>query len=129
MTTFKTVDQIDAAMLLLPASPVTGEDIEARATLMKRRCELDQAERAPAPRKEPPTGFTIVVPPNMGLSDIIDTASGRTYKARILDGKLVVDATPQIFKMLLAGAHGKDWEQANQGSYIWDRLNPGSFVN
>jgi hypothetical protein len=100
-------------------------ELEERAALMGRRITLDQIARAPAPRAEPLTGFSVVVPPNMGLSDIVD-GNGRQYKVRVDDdGRVVVDITPGVFKILLMGSSGLDWERANADTDVWRRMDPG----
>jgi hypothetical protein len=115
-----TVAQLDAE-LSKPCS------LERRAELMWRRGELDNAARAAPPRAEPPTGFTINIPAGLGITDIVDQ-SGRKFQARAVGDRRVIDVMPSVFLILLTGPHGEDWRRANEGSNIWDRMQPGIHV-
>jgi len=112
-----TVADLDAA-LLRPCS------LERRAELMTRRITLDQAQRAVPPRAEPLTGFTIRVPTHLPISDIVDQ-SGRRFQTRMVGDRVVIDVTPAVFQILLAGPDGKHWSDANQDSNVWERMQPG----
>jgi hypothetical protein len=118
---FQSVADLDAA-LLRPCS------MELRAELMARRITLDQAARAAPPRAEPPTGFTIHIPPNLGISDIVDQ-SGRRFQTRMVGDRRVIDITPAVFRSLLAGPHGEDWRVANEGTDAFERMTPGLHIN
>jgi hypothetical protein len=111
-----TLQELDAALALLPASPKTQEDLEARATLMARRIELDQAARAAAvnSRPKPRGGLVVNVPVNVGATHLYGKG-GRVCQSRMTeDGRVVMDLFPDEFKSLLASKkHGHDWHNAN----------------
>jgi hypothetical protein len=124
----ETVETLDEKIASLPRSPVTPEDITARATLMAKRIELDQARRASPPRVEQPTGLVLNIPENVSCYEI--QHQGRTFRARALpDGRRVIDVTPSLFHALVASAHGQDWANANQGSDVWQKIQPGSYAS
>jgi hypothetical protein len=51
--------------------------------------------------------------PEGGPSHIYDR-TGRVYQSRLVDGRLVVDLLPAVFKTLIANRqNGLDWERAN----------------
>jgi hypothetical protein len=120
---YDSVAQLDAELL----NPSLG--LDRRAELMAARITLDQAQRATPPRVEPPAGFTVNIPDNLGISDIIDQA-GRKFQARSsIDGRRVIDIMPSTFRALLQGPHGLDWSNANQGGDVWQKMQPGIHVN
>jgi hypothetical protein len=101
-------------------------DIDRRAELMARRITLDQAARAAPPRPAANTGFTVVVPESLGLTDIVDEA-GRRFQTRFVDGRRVIDMMPSTFRALLQGPHGKLWSDI-QDSDTWKKMQPGIHV-
>jgi hypothetical protein len=118
---YDSVAQLDAELL----NPALG--LETRAALMARRITLDQLARAPAPRVEAPTGFRVIIPNNLPISDIIDGA-GRKYQAIAVGDRREIDITPAVFRTLLAGPNGLDWERA-QDSDVFERMQPGLHRN
>ena len=46
--------------------------------------------------------------------------------AKIQEGRLVIDMPPTVFRALLQSAHGKSWEDANQGNEAWEFMRPGA---
>jgi hypothetical protein len=111
-----TLQKLDEALARLPASPVTGEDIEARAALMARRIEVDQSTRAAAAnsRPQPRGGLVVNVPVNVGTTHLYGRG-GRVACSRVAeDGRVVMDLFPDEFKRVLADRkHGHDWHNAN----------------
>jgi hypothetical protein len=111
-----TVQKLDEALARLPASPVTGEDIEARAALMARRIELDQSARAAAAnsRPQPRGGLVVNVPVNVGTTHLYGRG-GRVACSRVAeDGRVVIDLFQDEFKRLLGDRmYGQAWHDAN----------------
>lgn len=109
-----TIAEIDAALMRLPASPVTGEDIDAMAALMWRRAKLESEARAAAARPKELTGNLLVVVPDDNISQI-QTIHGRLINVEIVDGKRVVRLFPAEFRNLLTGGRNSlDWQRANE---------------
>jgi hypothetical protein len=116
------LDTIDARLAELPATPVTDSDLDERARLMIRRCELAQAARAAPPKAAPAGTVTVFLPDSSGATHMYDIA-GREFRAHDLDGRRVIDIPPAMFRHLLTGSHGQDWERANQDNRaLWDRV-------
>jgi hypothetical protein len=110
-----TLQEIDAALAQLPASPKTDADLDARATLMTRRIELDQSIRRAAANSRPqPQGDLVVnVPAGAGISHLYGR-NGRVVRSRLTeDGRLVLDLSMQEFKHLLMSRQGFEWERSN----------------
>jgi hypothetical protein len=111
-----TLDELDAALAKIPATPKTDADLDARAALMAKRCELFQAEKATAANSQPkPRGNLVVnVPAGAGLTHMYGI-EGRTIQARVADdGRVVIDLFPQEFKSLLADRkYGDLFRKAN----------------
>jgi hypothetical protein len=119
---YNTVAQLDAELL----NP--SHSLEERARLMGLRVTLDQVARAAPPRVEPATGFTVRIPAGLGITDIVDQ-NGRKFQARAVGDQRVIDITPAVFRSLLAGPHGEDWRRTNEGTDVWERMNPGLHIN
>ena len=64
-----TIDEIDAELMRLPASPVSDEDIEARAKLMWKRFELVNARNKPVP-PQPCNDIVAYPPPGLGITTL-----------------------------------------------------------
>ena len=101
----QTLQELDEALAQLPASPKTDADLDARATLMARRIELANADRAvreAASRRQPPRGnLAVRVPNNLNISHF-HSLNGRVVVARVAeDGHVVLDLHPSEFKNLL----------------------------
>ncbi len=116
MTT-QTLEQLDAALARLPATPVNDEDLAARATLMAARITLDQAAKAMAEadsRPKPKGNLAIFVPAAVGTSTYYSDR-GRVAHARVADdGRFVLDLYPAEFRSLLMGLDdGLHWQTAN----------------
>lgn len=124
------LDTIDARLAELPATPVTDSDLDERARLMIRRCELAQAARAAPPKAAPAGTVTVFLPDSSGATHMYDIA-GREFRAHDLDGRRVIDIPPVMFRSLLAGPHGQDWDLANrENRALWDRMTrSGSYAD
>jgi hypothetical protein len=122
------LDTLDARLAELPATPITDSDLEERATLMRRRIEIDQAAKATAQanRYPQPRGSLVVyVPPEAGTSHYYSnqnatnrtagSAWGRVVQSRVAeDGRVVLDLFPQEFKDLLGDKKfGQLWHDYN----------------
>jgi hypothetical protein len=108
------------------AMPLT---LEWRAVLTRRQIELDQIAKVP-PRK-PPTypGLTVFIPPVLeSMTHFIDDR-GNSHETRIVDGKRVLDMSVAAFMAFLGGPHGLDWSRANEGTGVFERMNPGLHAN
>jgi hypothetical protein len=111
-----TIESLDAALAKIPTQPTNDADFDARANLMARRCELDQAARAAASRSQPrPRGnLEVNVPPSIGCTQFI-SERGRECVARVADdGRIVLDLFAGEFKSLLAGNAGLTWQKYNE---------------
>jgi hypothetical protein len=115
-----TLEEIDAELVRLPTTPTNDADFNARAALMARRCELDQAARAAANRQPKPRGnLQVFVPPTLGISHFI-SERGREAQARMTEeGRLVLDLFVGEFKGLLSGQNGH--------SLLWQECNPDAM--
>jgi hypothetical protein len=79
-----TLEEIDAELLRLPASPVTDEDIKARAALTWQRFELLNARSKPMPQ---PCNDIVAYPP-VGLGvNVLQTADGPIF-AEVIHGRI-----------------------------------------
>ena len=112
-----TLEELDAQLAQLPASPKTDEDLVARAKLMARRIELDNAARSvrdAAAGGQPARGNLVVnVPGEIGLSHFYGN-KGRVVCARMIEGVLVLDLFLNEFRTLLSDRrHGLAWQKAN----------------
>jgi hypothetical protein len=111
-----TLEDLDAELARLPATPKTDEDLDARAALMKRRIELDQAQRATAEaasRPKPKGNLAIFVPAAVGTSTYYSDR-GRVAHARVAEcGRFVLDLYPVEFRSLLMGRDGLHWHNSN----------------
>jgi hypothetical protein len=116
-----TLQDIDAALLRLPATPKTDEDLEARHRLMVRRIELDQAQRAKAAADRLPKqrgNLVVFVPDGFGISHY-HGAGGRVVQSRVEGDCVVLDLFPAEFRTLLADrSHGLAWLKANEESVV-----------
>ena len=111
-----TLQEIEAALAQLPASPKTDADLDARATLMARRIELDQSIRRAAAnsRPQPRGGLIVNVPPGVGTSHYYSNRA-RVAQSRVTeDGRVVLDLFPQEFRTLLSDRRfGQLWHDEN----------------
>jgi len=111
-----TLEDIDRELARLPATPKTDADLDARAALMARRIQIDQAAKVAADansRPKPRGNLTVNVPPSMGVSNYY-SAQGRSAQSRTTDdGRLVIDLFAGEFKSLLMGRDGLEWQNAN----------------
>jgi hypothetical protein len=116
MTTTLELEKLDQELARLPASPVTDEDLQARATLMAKRIELDQSIRRAAAAKSRPQqqgNLVVNVPPGVGISHFYGR-SGRVVSARATENGLVLDLFVDEFKtLLMSRVNGLDWNNAN----------------
>lgn len=107
-----TIEEIDLALARLPASPEAPEDVDARATLMWKRCALESAERkAAADRDAAERNARWGLPPVdvPGEVNCVVTNNGRTVYAEVVDGRRVMRLTSAEVRAL--GPH-------------WINLNP-----
>jgi hypothetical protein len=110
-----TLQELDAALALIPATPKTDADLDARATLTARRIELDQAEKATAAAARLPKlkgNLVVTIPAKLGISHFSSNV-GRVVQARIEGGRPVLDLFAPEFAALRMGPQGLLWEQAN----------------
>jgi len=113
MITSITIDALETQLAELRAAEAA--DADARAAIITRRIEAEQAARAAsfeASRPKQRGNLTIHVPAHIGLSHFYGNG-GRVCVVRELDGRTVIDLFPAEFRSLLAGQHGNDWRLAN----------------
>jgi hypothetical protein len=111
------VQNIDAALARLPATPKTDKDLDARAALMARRIELDQAARitsAASSQRQQRGNLVVNVPAAVGTTHHY-SGRGRVSQSRVTeDGRVVLDLFPEEFRTLLADRRfGHDWHNSN----------------
>jgi hypothetical protein len=113
-----TLAELDTELARLPATPITDEDLDARARLTGRRIELiiaakDVAEAIARPK--PRGSLVVYVPENVGISHYYSNTGNRVALSRVTDdGRVVIDLFPAEFKSLLADRqYGLSWESAN----------------
>jgi hypothetical protein len=99
----------------LPASPVTPEDVEARATLTIKKFELEAAEREAAhcrdvAQRKLAWGFPLAKVP--GSISHITFDGGRTIAVDEVDGQRVARITPGELRLL------------SVANPAWTTLNP-----
>jgi hypothetical protein len=115
-TNMTTLQDLDAALARLPATPVTDQDLDARAALMARRIELSQAAKATAEanRQPKPRGNLVIsVPAGVGTSHYYSDR-GRVAQSRVTEaGAVVLDLFVGEFKALLSSRDGLLWQNAN----------------
>jgi hypothetical protein len=110
-----TLEEIDAELMRLPASPTTPEDTEARAAMMQRRFDVEAgalraaAERAAAEKKKA-WGLPLVNVP--GDLSCVMLPNGRTVFADFVDGRRVMQLLPGDLLLL------------SVGNQAWLDLNP-----
>jgi hypothetical protein len=120
-----TLEAIDAALAVLP-EPITYEEFEHRTKLVVRRAELDQAARAAPRTVEAYPGLTAIIPERLSsVSQFVDQL-GRIQEVCVVDGVRVVDVSPYLFRLFLAGPCGLDWERANEDNL--QRLQSGVYA-
>jgi len=119
---YDSVAQLDAELL----NP--SLDIDRRAELMAARITIDQRTRSAPPRVEAPTGFRVSIPANLAITDVVGP-DGRRYQAIAVGDQRYIDVTPGVFRILLMGPDGLDWSRANEGTDVWERMNPGFHAN
>jgi hypothetical protein len=111
-----TLEKLDEALALLPATPTTDSDLDRRAALMAQRITLDQATRAAAAnsRPQPRGGLIVNVPPGVGTSHYYSNRA-RVAQSRVTeDGRVVLDLFPQEFRTLLSDRRfGQLWHDEN----------------
>ena len=83
--TMITLEEIDAELIRLPASPVSDEDIKARAELMRQRIELVNARNKPVP-PQPCNDIVAYPPPGLGISTL-QTPDG-PIMAEVINGRV-----------------------------------------
>jgi hypothetical protein len=106
------LQEIDAALAALPASPVTDADLLARANLMRRRGELIGAALTESARPRVHPGNLVVSVPE-GISCVY-TMSGITRVTETVDGRQIIRMTTAEFRNLLSGGTmGQQWALAN----------------
>ena len=105
------LEQIDAALAAMPASPTTDEDIEARAALAWKRGELISAALTDAARPHVRPGNLMVNVPE-GVSCVC-TMHGVTRVTETVDGCQIIRMTAGEFRSLIGGATGGAWAAAN----------------
>jgi hypothetical protein len=116
MTT-QTLEQLDAALAQLPATPVTDADLDARATLMARRITLYQAAKATAEANRRPKlqgNLVVNIPASVGSTQLYGK-NGRVAHPRVIEGgRIVIDLFIDEFKSLLMHREcGLAWHNAN----------------
>ncbi len=113
-----TLEDIDKELARLPATPKTDDDLNARAALMARRIEIDQAAKvvrdAASGRQPARGGIQVTIPDGLGLSHFFGT-NGRVATARVAeDGRRVLDLFVHEFRTLLGDRqYGLDWHNCN----------------
>jgi hypothetical protein len=106
-----TLEQIDAALAALPASPVTDEGISARADLMWKRGEIISTRLTEAARPcVVPGNLEVVVP--AGVSCVY-TGHGLTRMTETVDNRQVIYMTAGEFRALIGGQTGGAWVAEN----------------
>ena len=108
-----TFEEIDEALSRLPSSPTTPEDVHARASLMRKRCALESAERkATADRDAAESNARWSLPfVNVpGGVHCAITSNGRTVYAEVVDGRRVMRLTSAEVRAL-----GPNWINLNPG--------------
>jgi hypothetical protein len=101
-----TLNEINTALLKIPATPVSDADIEARASLARQRGEIIEAERAKAAAPKPIAGAVAVAVPDE-LGGIISYSTGRFLHAEIVDGRRVIRMPIVDFhKLMTSGKNG-----------------------
>ena len=118
MTTM-TLSEINTALLRLPASPITPEDVEARATLTIKKFELEAAEREAAHCRdvaERKKGWGLPLAKVPGSVSTIIFDGGRTVTVDEVDGQLVAKLTPGELRRL------------SVANPAWTMLNPALAV-
>lgn len=110
-----TLAEIDAALMKMPLSPTSPEDVAARAAMMQKRYEVESAARQraaeiAAAEKNKTWGLPLVNAP-AGIDTVI-THTGRTVVADIVDGRRVMRITAAEMQYL--AIHND----------IWTKLNP-----
>jgi hypothetical protein len=84
------------------------------------------------PRNTPPVGgrhetnrsYNVIINAPDGTSHVYGR-DGTAYMSKILNGRLVIDVPPEVFRTLLLSQQGKAWEDINQGRDAWRYLTPG----
>lgn len=109
-----TLEEVDDALTRLPTSPVTGEDIEARAALTWKRNELEVAAREAeacrtAADRRNAWGLPLANVP--GDISCVITAAGRTVYAEIVDGRRVMRLAPAEVRHL--SISNQSWGELN----------------
>lgn len=109
-----TIAEIDAALMRLPRTPVTEADFDTRATLVRRRTELEQQARRAAARPKEVTGNLLVVVPDDNISQI-QTIHGRLINVEVVDGRRVARLFPSEFRDIIkGGGNSLAWQKANE---------------
>ena len=108
-----TLEQIDAELAKLPASPKTDHDIQARAALMQKRYELENQQRkANAQASRPKPQIIVNAIEEFGC---LHAADGEFYYPEIAeDGRRIVRLRHWgDFLGLLRGRDGIRWQSIN----------------
>jgi hypothetical protein len=108
-----TLEEIDAALAALPASPVTRDQILERAALMRRRIELVDVARRPEAMPPVPHEIAVVTP--AGISCIL-TAADKVLYAEFIDGRPAIKMGWPDFSRLV---------RSPNGGHLWANANPG----
>ena len=126
-----TLEDIDKELASLPADA----DFDARASLMRRRIELDNAahaaRNAAAGRQLPVGNLVVVVPAGIGISHFFGK-NGRIAQSRVADdGRLVLDSLPSTNSEFCSmdRQHGLDWQNANPRSNPCGGLMPKTALD
>ncbi|WP_050420310.1 hypothetical protein [Bradyrhizobium tropiciagri] len=124
-----TLNEVDAELQRLPASPETDRDLLARAAMMRRRLELlaidaKQSREAPPPS---PALFEVNIPPDVGATCIWSLDRRKYFYPEERHGRMVIMLPWETFHKLAfstrgktAGATGAAWLAANP--HLVDRL-------
>jgi hypothetical protein len=118
------LEEVEAELIRLPASPNNDRDLIARAVMAKRRCEILDAAR-PNPNAPPPVDqaglVDIVVPDGVDVSCIQSrTIMGRYYYRELRGDQWIIRAPWSEFYTLAFGIHNS----AGVNGAVWCAANP-----
>src|ERR1700680_3131928 len=108
----QSIEQIDDALKRLPATPTNDEDLIERADLMRRRLDLESAQRQAARHRLPAPGSLVVNVPDD--TSVLYTRSGIMRYVEIIDGKRAIRMHAAELKELIGDrTKGAAWGAAN----------------
>jgi hypothetical protein len=107
-----TLDEIEAALEALPASPEDRDTILARAELARQRIEL---VKSPTVNMPPPLGATVTVNAPDGVGCVLQKSGHRYFYAEEIEGKTIIKMDWHTFAGLVA---------SRDGGHLWTERNP-----